>query len=157
MTVKENTDLEAILPDEGKLVVEGIPAVVKRLKAKEFLQLVRVLTIGLGSGVQNIDLTGGTEDEMQSRLMGLFIVAIPEAIEEFGQFLFSIVDAQDPKQRNELRKAMEEPEIDTMLDVLTLVAIQERDDLRSLAGKAKAALTRIQSVYRPTVASPIGK
>jgi hypothetical protein len=151
MTVSTKAvDLEAIVPENGELVVEGIPAVVKRLKAKEFLQLVRVLTIGLGPAVQHVDLSGGTEDEMQSRIVGLFIAAIPEAIDEFGEFLFNVVDAKDPKERAALRKAMEEPEIETMLDVITLIAIQEKDDIRSLAGKAKAALSRIQSVYRPT-------
>lgn len=153
MTVTEETktpDVEAILPVEEKLEIEGIPAVVKRLKAKEFLQLVRVLTAGLGAGVGSVDLSSGTDEEIQTRVMGLFLAAIPEAIPEFGEFLFSIVDAEKPSDRAALKKAMENPEIDVMLDVLALVAIQEKDDIRSLAGKAKAALTRIQSVYRPS-------
>lgn len=143
-------DLSAIIPVDGEFTVDGITAVVKRLKAKEFLQLVRVLTIGLGPNVANVDLSSGTEDEVQSRVIALFVMAIPEAIDEFGQFLFSVVDAKDPKQRGELVKAMENPDIEVLMDVISLIAIQEKDDLRSLVGKAKAALTRIQSVYRPS-------
>lgn len=147
---EKTPDLEAILPEEAPFEVEGIPAVVKRLKAKEFLQLVRVLTVGLGNGVRDVDLSSGTEEEIQTRVVGMFLAAIPEAVPEFGEFLLTIVEAKEPRQKNDLRKAMENPEIDVMLDVLTIVAIQEKDDIRSLVGKAKGALTRIQSVYRPT-------
>jgi hypothetical protein len=80
----------------------------------------------------------------------MFMMAIPEAVEEFGQFMFKIVEPVDPKQAVQLARAMDNPEIDTLLDLITTVAEQEAPDFASLVGKAKAALTRIQSVYRPT-------
>jgi hypothetical protein len=156
MTVsKEVPDLDVIVPEHGELLVEGIPAVVKRLKSKEFLSLIRVLTVGLGAGIGDIDLSGN-EEEVKNKMTGLFILAIPEAVEEFGAFLFSVVDAKNPHERNDLRKAMDNPEIEVMLDVLTLVILQEKDDFASLVGKAKASLSKIQSLYQP-LARPTGK
>jgi hypothetical protein len=80
----------------------------------------------------------------------MFIMAIPEAIDEFGDFLFKIVEPVDKSEAGQLTKAMQNPDVDVLLDVLTLVATQEVNDFRSLVGKGKAALTKIQSVYRPT-------
>lgn len=142
-------DLEAILPNHGKLQIEGISCSVRRLKSREFLQLVRVLTTGLGAGMQDIDLSG-SEADMQGKMIAMFVMAIPEAHEEFGDFVFSVVDADDKTKNNDLRKALENPEIEVLLDVITIVAAQEAGDFRSLVGKMKAALKIVQTAYRPT-------
>lgn len=150
MTVENKTeDLEAILPVTGKLEVEGIPCKIRRLKSREFLQLVRVLTTGLGSSMQDFDLTGD-ESEVQGKMLALMLMAIPEAHEEFGDFVFSVVDPENKSDSAELRKALDNPEIEVLVDVLTIVAAQEAPDFRSLVGKLKAALKIVQTAYRPT-------
>jgi hypothetical protein len=150
MTAEKLEDLTAILPEnEGIVVVDGIRARVKRLKSREFLSLIRVLTIGLGPNVGQFKFEGD-EDEVKGQVLAMFLMAIPEAIDEFGEFLFKIVEPVDKSEAGQLSKAMQNPDVDVLLDVLTLVATQEVNDFRSLVGKGKAALMKIQSVYRPT-------
>jgi len=151
MTVKQQTeDLESIVPAPGTIDVDGIPARVRRLKSREFLSLIRVLTLGLGPNIGEFKLDGD-EDEVKGQVIAMFLMAIPEAIDEFGQFMFSIVDPVDPKDGKELAKRMKNPEVEVLIDLITIVAEQEVNDFQSLVGKAKAALTRIQSVYRPRI------
>lgn len=151
-TNEKPVDLEAILPEATELLVEGIPAAVRRLKAKEFFALLRVLTNGMGPGIANVDFSKD-RDEMAGQFVGLLLSAVPNAAEEFTQFLTLVVEAKDPKQNAALQKCMANPELETMIDVLTVVAEQEAPDLQSLVGKAQAALKKIQSVYQ----TPIGK
>jgi hypothetical protein len=150
MTASKIEDLDTITPaPAGEILVDGIRARVKRLKSREFLGLVRVLTLGLGPNIGSFKLDGD-EDEVKGQVVAMFIMAIPEAIDEFGQFLFTVVEPVDKTDGNALQKSMQNPEIDVLLDIITVIAEQEVDDFRSLVGKAKAALMRIQSVYRPT-------
>lgn len=142
-------DLDLILPDPTEFEVEGIPAVVRRLKSREFLHLMRVLTTGLGSGIRDIDLHLDDEDELKADIVALFMLAVPNAIDDFGLLMLSIVDAKDKKQQGDLQKVMQNPEVEVLLDVLTIVAEQEKDDLAHLLGKARAALAKIQSLYKP--------
>lgn len=145
----ETQDLNAILPTEGKIVVEGIPATVKRLKSREFMKLVRILTNGMGAGIGDIDLSGD-EETLQGKFIALAVMAIPNAEDEFHDFIANVVVPDSKSQTDELRKALLEPELDTTIDVLTIVAAQEAADFRSLVGKLKAALKIVQTAYRPT-------
>jgi hypothetical protein len=147
-TVNDKTiDLEAIMPVSTELLVEGIPCTVRRLKAKEFFALLRVLTNGMGSGIERVNFGAG-EDEMRGQFLGLFLAAVPNASEEFVDFLKLVVEPKDSKRQGDLNKAMANPELETVMDVLTVVAEQEAPDLQALLGKAQAALKKIQSVYQ---------
>ena len=83
---EKSVDVDAIIPANGKVSVEGIPCTVRRLKSREFLQLVRVLTTGLGPSVAQFDLNGSEED-LQGKMLGMILMAIPEAADEFGDFV----------------------------------------------------------------------
>lgn len=141
-------DLDVILPVGGVVVVDGIDARVRRLKTREFLSLIRVLTTGMGPAIGKISLTPDDPEKLQGELVGLFLVAVPNAIDEFAEFLLSIVEAVNPSDQPKLLKAMVNPEAEVLLDVLTVLAEQEKDDLSVLAGKGRAAIARIQTVYR---------
>jgi hypothetical protein len=141
-------DLEVILPQGGVVEVAGIRARVRRLKTREFLTLLRVITSGMGPAISRITLTPDDPEKLQGELIGLFLVAVPNAIDEFAEFLLSIVEAETAKDQPALAKEMVNPDPEVLLDVLTVLAEQEKDDLAVLAGKGKAALARIQSVYR---------
>lgn len=128
------------------LTVGGIEARVNRLRSREFLSLMRVLTRGIGTGAKDLKFEGDA-DAMRAQFIGLFIVAVPNAVPEFAQFLLTVVEPIDPSQRGLLAREMDNPEIEVMLDVFEIIATQEKDDLSSLVGKARAALSRIQSLY----------
>lgn len=140
-------DIDVILlPTPETLEIDGIPAKVNRLKSREFLTLIRVMTKGLGPGIRDVRFTG-SEEEMGVQMTALLILAIPSAIDEFGQFLLSVVDAKDPSDRGRLHDAMVNPDIEVLLNVITILVEQEKDDFASLVGKARAALAKIQGLY----------
>ena len=146
-------DLEAIVPEPGELEVEGVPAQVKRLKAFEFLALMRCITRGLGGGLASVRIDTSDSDAMQQDIAALMFAAIPNAIGEFGQFLFAIVEPRDTAtedQKKALQKVMRDPEIETLMDVLGVMILQEKDDLAVLAGKAQAWLAKIQKTMNQT-------
>lgn len=142
-------DIEVILATPTDLQVEGIPAVVKRLKSREFFALLRVLTNGLGSSIHLFKLDTRNPSALQAEIVAMAVMAIPNAFDDFVDFVQHIVDAKDPKRTQDLKALLDNPEIDVILDVITVLAEQEKDDIVALGGKAKAALTRIQSVYAP--------
>ena len=148
MTAEAKPDLEVILPVGGIVEVAGIEARVRRLKSREFLALIRVVTTGMGPAIGKISLTPDDPEALQGELIGLFLVAVPNAIDEFAEFLMSIVEAVKPSEQALLLKEMVNPDADVLLDILTVLAEQEKDDLSMLAGKARAAIARIQTVYR---------
>lgn len=142
-------DLDVIMPVGGRIEVEGIPARVRRLRTREFLTLLRVVTAGMGPAISKVQLSTDDPEKLQSELLGLFLVAAPNALDEFGEFLLSIVEPERAADQGALTKAMVNPEAGVLIDILTVVAEQEKDDLVVLAGKGRAAIARIQSVYRP--------
>lgn len=142
-------DLEAIVPEPGGTVtVGGVVARVNRLKTREFLALLRVLTRSFGDGLAKIQLTLDDEEELKSEMLGMMVVAIPEAIDEFVAFVQVVCKPLDPKDTKALRDELDNPEIDEMMEIAEMVVIQEIDDLRALAGKAQSMWSRIQGVYQ---------
>lgn len=139
-------DLAVILPEEGEVEIDGIRCTVKRLKTIEMLSLVRVLTRGLGQSMQEVRLDFDSE-EVASDLAALMVIAIPEAVDEFVTFLHSVVVPIDSTRHSDLKVALANPPIETLLDVAEVIATQEKDDLKSLVGKAQSMWTRMQSLY----------
>lgn len=154
-TVAEATDedLGTILPEPTTLTIDGIPAQVRRLKSREFLTLMRVITAGLGSGIRDIRLDVNDAEALQSDMMAILFIAVPNSIEDFGQFLSMIVEpreANNKDQANRLDRIMANPEPDVLIDVLGIMVLQEKDDMVALAGKARAWMSQVQkTVNRP--------
>ena len=143
-------DLEVILPVAGEVTVDGIPCRVRRLKTREFLALLRVLTAGLGPaiGQVNVDVTNG--DTVGRDLSALMVLALPNAVDEFALFLTLIVAPKDTSRAGEVTAYLaDNPELDVLLDVFETVAVQEQDDLAALGGKAQAMWSRLGNLYRP--------
>jgi hypothetical protein len=149
--VEPLADLDVIDPIGTPIEIVGVQCVVNRLKAREFLALVRVMTIGLGDGLRAVSTSLSMDDEeaLGQELLALLLLAIPEAGEEFLAFVRLIVEPKDPKQKATVLSALENPDLDVLIDVAEMVVLQEAEDLHGLAGKARAAWTRIASLYQP--------
>ena len=143
-------DLDVILPEAGPLTIGDIECRVSRLKSRELLALLRVMTAGLGGSLRDVMPEIDTDDPsaMQTEIMVLLVLAIPNAVEEFLQFLRVVVSPVDEKRTADLLKHLDNPDPDVLIEVAAVVVEQEIDDLASLVGKARAALARIQSVYQ---------
>lgn len=143
----EPEDLETIAPEESEVVVDGVRCRVKRLRTREVLTIVRVLTRGIGPGVQDLDFTG-PRDQVAQELAGALIVAVPESPDEFLQFVSDVVEPIDESNLKPFQEAIRNPELETLLEVAEAVAVQEADNLKSLMGKATAMANRVSGVYR---------
>lgn len=154
-------DIEAIVPDVMTLTVDGVECKVNRLKTKEFLALMRVLTAGLGPGLSQVDLDFSDGETVARDMSALMMLAVPNATAEFAVFLASVVEPIDGGQKGHVGKYLHDnPDLDVMIDVFEAVAVQEKDDLAALAGKLQAVWGRIGTLYAPKMkkqtATPTG-
>lgn len=141
-------DLEAILPSEFRVVIDGMPCKVRRLKTREFLALVQVLTSGLGPALGNVKLDFSDDEAIARDLSALMLLAIPNAVDEFVFFLTSVVEPVKDSDRGKIATYLQDnPDIDVMLEIFEGIAVQEKDDLVVLAGKAQAMWSRVAGLY----------
>jgi hypothetical protein len=122
-------DLDVILPEGGRVTIGGIECQIARIKFREFMLLMRVITNGLGQSIKQFRLDPSNPDELQENLVAMVVLAVPNALEEFSYFLLSIVRPVADSDRAALGLALENPEADEMLDVLGILVEQEKDDL----------------------------
>lgn len=143
-------DLEAILPVEKEIVIDGIDCRVRRLKTREFLSLVNVLTSGLGPALSEVKLDFSDGDTVAQDMSALMLLAVPNALDEFTMFLRVVVEAKDGRQAGRVATyLMDNPDLDVLLEIFEVIAMQEKDDLAVLAGKAQAMWSRLATLYRP--------
>lgn len=149
-TDEKIADVEAIVPDEIRVTVDGVDCRVKRLKTREFLSLMRVLTAGLGPGLGAVSIDF-TDSESASRdLAALMLLAVPNALPEFTVFLAGVVEPVDGEQAGKVARYLHDnPDLDVMLVVFEAIATQEKDDLSALVGKVQAMWGRLANLYSP--------
>lgn len=142
-------DIDAIAPDaSGKFVVGTFEVRVRRLKTREFLALMKVLTSGLGGGLAQVRIDFSTPEHTANDFAALMLLAVPNAVEEFAVFLATVVEPVNPDERAAVARYLHDnPELDEMLSIFEAIAVQEREDLSMLAGKAQAMWTRIAPLY----------
>lgn len=131
--------LDTILPEPGHVTVDGVRCQVNRLRMRELMKLVRVLTTGVGDGLARLDFNAG-QDVFAQQLLGLAIVGIPEAEDEFIELVQNIVVPVDPRYSQQIRESLDNPDADLMVDVITLVVSQEQDSFDALLGKLRNLL-----------------
>lgn len=135
----KQADLQSLIPEPpGELVVAGVPCVVNRVKTRELMLLARVVTRGIGDNMDMIDLER-FEEQGEQQLLGLLVVAIPEAGDEMLDLLRVLIQPQEPiteqGTRNVFAAAMANPDVDLTLDALAIMVHQERETFPLLVGK----------------------
>jgi len=141
-------DLSVIVPPTGRLTIADIECEVGRLKTREFLALLQILTNGIGPGLKDVKLDTSSPEDAAKDLAALLLVALPNAIDEFIVFVQTVVRPIQKSQTGELRKALENPEIDDLLAVAETIIRQEIDDLQQLVGKAQAMWSRTAALFQ---------
>jgi hypothetical protein len=149
-------DLEPILPTPTKLDVAGIECNVRRLKTRELLLFMRVISNGFGPGIVNIRLNLADREEAASQMLAMLLISVPNAVEEFLVFVQNVVEPVDPKRRRDLNRELENPEIEVLLEVAERVVLSEKDDLTSLLGKGQAMWSRMQGAFQQASSSGPG-
>lgn len=150
---KEEKDLEAILPQPGEPfeigAASGSPVLVRvnRLKTREFLALMRAITRGVGPGLSHLTLAG-SEDEQVAEMLGIVVMAIPEAGDDFVEFVQTVTVAVGKDDAQRVQQELRNPEIDDTLRIIEQVVTQEIDDLQALLGKVQSMWTRMVTMYQ---------
>lgn len=145
MSATETLDVEAVSPEEGKVEVDGVVCRVRRLQTREILQIVKILTRGLGPGIKDVTID---TDMLEQDVLALLILAVPNAIDEMFDLLTSVVEPVSNYDRAKFLAAMKNPPPETMLDVFEVIALQEKDDLHRLVGKVQAMTSRLKTAYQ---------
>lgn len=138
-------DAEIIVPTPGVVTIGDVPCHIKPMKTREFLAFLKIITSGAGSIIANLKWSGSPE-EVTSTLLAVVVIAIPNAVDEFIDFLAAALDPQvdGVTPRSVLGT---NPDLDVLLDVFESVALQEKDNLSTLLGKAQAMLSRLATAY----------
>jgi hypothetical protein len=134
---EDQPDLDPIMPNVRTLDIEGIQARVIPLRLREVFGIARIIGVGLGAGLFDLDINWDDPEELKGAAGVLLLLALPNAEDECVAFLRSIVKPVDKDNEGRLRATMANPKPGVVFDILDLVLDQEGDDLGSLLGKAR--------------------
>ena len=138
-------DLEEILPlDPEPLLIGGIEVRVNRLKTIEMLKLLRVVSHGLGPALGELTFSTEDSEQLRTEIVSVFVLALPDAITEFVEFLLTVVQPVNEKDRKALAKELVNPEVEDLILLVERVVDQEYDDLYVLVGKARVIIDRMK-------------
>lgn len=153
MTTETDTDL--IAAEAAPVVLlNGHKVNVERLRTRQTMRLMKILTRGGGAALTDIDFSGSQTDAAVS-LLGAVIFSIPEAEDETVEFIRSMVTPvgliHDPRSKPEIEvndglweqisEDFENPELEDLISVLERVIVVEAPHLMSL-GKRLALLMK---------------
>jgi uncharacterized protein DUF6631 len=140
-------DLQDLVPTEGTVTIAGVECTVRRIKLRELMLAARVLTAGMRDGLAAVEF-----EEMDGQAwIALLVAAIPEAHEELIDLIDAIVqppDQVDADDLQRLRTELQNPEPETLLDLLPVVVEQERETFLALLGKFQTVLKLVSAPQR---------
>lgn len=148
-----------VLANESEILTlsNGLEVAVNRIKTRETFKLLKILTRGASYALQTVEFGENSEDFAQSLIMAL-IFAIPEAEDEtieFVQTIVSPVGLESGKSKavkeandevyNKFVEALDNPELDDLVEILTKVIEVEAPHIQELGKKIALLLKN----YRP--------
>ena len=134
-----------ILPESDGSVelLDGFRVTVNRLKLREFLALMKVVTRGASPLMASIQLDSAADTtEFAKNFLGLLLFAIPEAEDEIIDFIRLIVVPQagnNPDTLLAIDVAMANPDLEDVVIILEKLVEQEATSVQSL-GKRLVSL-----------------
>jgi hypothetical protein len=151
----EESELDRLDPEPVVIKLEsGLPVAVVRLKTRQMFRLLRILTRGAGPAIAQLDF-GGDAEEFGQKLLGILVMAIPDAEQETIAFLQSMCKPDglvDKKPQHMTKKDNENdaglwerfnaelfnPEISDTLALLEVIVANEAPELQSLGKKLRS-------------------
>jgi hypothetical protein len=154
----ENPEIEALDPQPTSLALSsGTKIEVERLRTRQLMKLLRILTRGAGDLLGSLSINGETStEEFAGQLIGAVVISIPEAEDETIAFIQSMVTpaglvpvrTRGDKEYNAkigeaLYDELQNPELDDLVTIIEQVVTNEADHILAL-GKRLAVLLRAQ-------------
>jgi hypothetical protein len=146
-------DIERLVPDPTKPfeLTSGFWVETNRLRLREFLAMLKIVTRGAAMAMGSVRLNTDDEDFMQS-MVSLFLFAIPEAEDEAVDFIRMMVKPVKPsgavfanddervQYEQKLTEELDNPELEDMVTIIETVIRREGKDLRSLGKRLSGML-----------------
>ncbi len=135
----EPTQIEEIMGSvDNRLLVDDIECEVGRLKTREFFALMRVLTRGMGGQVVSLFEAGLPTEELGARFVGALLMSLPQAENDFLLLMKQMVRPVDPAMAEPLKAALDNPELEVLMQVAETIALQEAGELTRLGKAARS-------------------
>lgn len=170
-TVNEDIDTIASEASDTFKLHTGFEVRIERLKTRQLMSLMKILTRGLGGALGSILYSEDTSaEDFAGQLLGSMLVSIPEAEEETIQFLSRMVSPanliEDPRTKAEkesnneqfekLALEMDNPELDDLFKLSAAIVEREAPHIQAL-GKNLAVLFKAKSQSDTAKASSASK
>jgi hypothetical protein len=158
-----DSELERLDPTPQVVTLStGFAVEFHRLKTRQFFRLLKVLTHGAGPLLMqaNLDFKAGA-DEFVQKLIGLVVISVPDAENEFIQFLASMCrpaaltdkpESQlDKQQKADNQKLWDRfntelgnPDLDDLIDIVETIIRREAPEIQALGKRLGDALAVFQ-------------
>ena len=160
-----DNELDRLIPVPGEPIKlsDGTYVLIRPMKVKELFAAFKIITRGAAMSMGALSMNVlNQQDQFAETLIALLINAIPEADEEFAEFLRIVVDPVPPKDGWTDRDAhlaaelhldqllLEDPEIDDAMDIVTAVVYAESRDIERLGKKLRNAIQLFTKVTPKT-------
>jgi len=150
-----NSETEILDPEvETVALADGLVVGVNRLKTRETLKLLKILTRGAGYAISTIDINSDEQSFAESMLMAA-VFAIPEAEEETIDFLKTMTYPAglvlSPKNKTDkennahllekFENSLDNPDLDDLVSIFEIIVKNESPHIKEL-GKKLALLMK---------------
>lgn len=157
------SELEALNPVPEELTLtSGITVAIERLKTRQLLKMLKILTHGAGPLMRDFgEMLNGDVEELGGQLAVLLAVSIPDAEDEAADFFRSMVrpvgliekkklSGPEAEHNNalweELLTEMYNPELEDIISLIEAIVKREAEHLRELGKR----LTQMILALNPT-------
>lgn len=147
---------------ETVVLSNGVVVRLLRLKTRQFFRMLRIVTRGAGGFLSDVGLSmEDSTDDFIAKLLGLLVIAIPEAENEAIEFIGSMVEpdglvdtpkmSKDDKAQNELlwlnlQDALRNPELEDFIDIIEAIVRREASDMQALGKRLRRMFEVAQKV-----------
>ena len=124
----------------------GLEVEIRPLKLREFLKLLKIITRGGASIMGSVSLDFNDTEAFMQELLAIILFSVPEAEDEVVEFLESIVKptgmtgdmSKDQEKFTLIAETFDNPEMEDVIDVVTLLVRSEGKDLAALGKRLRA-------------------
>lgn len=160
-------DISSIVPESGPVrLSSGTYVEVHPLRTRQLFKLMKIITRGAGPLFLEMDLNfSDSEEAFVGKLLGLVIIAVPEAENEAIEFLQAMTDpvgtiegrrlTPADQERNDTlwaayNAALENPELEDTLDLIEVIIRRSASDIQSLGKRLRTMLPLAQATAART-------
>jgi hypothetical protein len=151
-------EIEALSPEVTPITLStGMEVNVVRMRLRQLMRFMKIITAGANGVLGELSLRADMEpEEFTGQLLGLLLVAIPEAEDEAVEFIKSMVEpvglierprTKDERQKNDdllvdLYGSLGNPTIDDTFNIIERIVRNEAADIQSLGKRLVAMLAQ---------------